>query len=329
MTNSAIDHERCSELLAQYVREELDRATTETVRRHLETCAECSQEHQGVRYLLGPDPDPLTDDEKTRLDRALRAALTPAGGQAALARAASRAGGDESAAQRTYTRRGRPSIELASIAPARRGKARRRLAAALAAAAVVVLFGGLYVAARLSGGIGAGGGSAQVVAAKTSENRGAAAASQGGANKLASEPGSTRAPQKPVFVGPVGDLSARDIRRTGRSGAGFVSFARDYTVGGARHLRRPFLADLGAGAPASNRKQIEACARVVFRSEHYALLPAYGATGRVDGRDVLALGFVWTPKTKGHLDRYMIWAWPNGSCATPIAYQAGFISYRS
>jgi hypothetical protein len=61
--------------------------------------------------------------------------------------------------------------------------------------------------------------------------------------------------------------------------------------------------------------------RPVLDQIGYTTLPAFGAEAEFGGRDVLVLGFVWTPE-QGPLDRFMVWAFARESCDT-VWYRAG------
>ena len=54
-------------------------------------------------------------------------------------------------------------------------------------------------------------------------------------------------------------------------------------------------------------------------------LPAYAGYGEMEERDVLMMGFVYTPTENGPLDKFMLWIWPRGDCSVPEEYQFGLI----
>jgi hypothetical protein len=77
-----IDHDRCSELIAPFVRGELAGRDAADVRDHLDGCDVCSAEERAVRTLLAPaTAPPMSEIERARLHRRLEDATTAEGGE--------------------------------------------------------------------------------------------------------------------------------------------------------------------------------------------------------------------------------------------------------
>jgi anti-sigma factor RsiW len=97
-----MNHERCSESLGAWLRGELPASEAEEVAAHVEECADCARERDALGLLLALDVEPLVEEERARLERAVlaqrraeviawaptrpswRARLAPALGAAAL-----------------------------------------------------------------------------------------------------------------------------------------------------------------------------------------------------------------------------------------------------
>lgn len=216
--------------------------------------------------------------------------------------------------ERARLRRG-IAAATAADAPAR---GRRRLYAALGAAAAMVIVGvGAFYA--LGGGVGGpvellqteGGGGAQEA---RSEPQGATAEALGGG---------------PVFEADAGQLDDAALRRVGRRGP-VAAVARSLSVARAGDVADDYVDELVASAPGAVREQVQTCADTILEAnDEFAVVPAYGATGTVAGRDVLVLGFAWSDEDRGPLTGYMVYAWPApAGCDIPLSYQAGEIARR-
>ena len=320
-----LTHERCSEQLRPLLRGELDAQQAAAVRAHLETCPGCTEEFRGVERLLAGEVEPLTELEQARLRRALEAA------DADLVR------------ERVVT----PAVAAVRTEPAWR----RRLAPVVGIAAALLL--GLAGIAYLGSGGDDDGADRAVGEMREEEGQIDAFGGAGGGG----------AP-RPRFEVRRERLTTRDIARLGRRSSPLVMFARAYDAEDAEELADRFVADLAEEAAAAEpeafgrgtRAMTEAaqnvdgeaaenqdapaaasapvakdaaadtlqrCAAPVL--ERYPALPAYAAYARLNGRRVLLIGFVWTERSSGPLNRFMIWAWPIGSCDAPVAFQSGEI----
>lgn len=286
--------------LPAYVRGELDGDAAREVTEHLEECEECAEEERGLRLLTRDDADELNDLERARLHHAVIAAAAEA------------------------------------AAPVRAAPLGRRLAPYLGTAAVLVLLAvGVMVAGP--GGDGEGLRSADMDAGAEMEGPeapaevGRDAVTQetqfGSVEGAASDAGAagTAGGPTPDFELTAGRMAADDLDRLGRSARPFRAFAEAYRADAAPALQGPALEQLVADLPEDEADIVRACARHVLRTSAHAPIPVYGGYGSLDGQEVLLLGFAWAPGTSGPLDRFMIWAWPRGSCESPLVYRFGWI----
>ncbi|MDQ4024052.1 MAG: zf-HC2 domain-containing protein [Actinomycetota bacterium] len=298
-------HERCSELLRSYAGGDLSRDDAESVRAHLEECADCRAEEAAIGALMAAAGEPLTELERARLHRALSQELFP--GRA----------NDDVATQ------GRAPGWKRWIVPA-------MSSAAAVLAALLVITGGLLGSGDDEASVGLDGGGSQLSTEAAGENQIESTGGGGGSGAGGGAPTKDRAlsaasgeagtaydsagPQ-PRFDADAGELSPEDLSAIGRSSDLFENFSDHYTVDDVEGLREPFLRRLvrSSGDAAG---QVSRCAATLPQEE--PILPAYGATGRYDGRDALVLGFVTNDAGSRALDRYLMWVWTKGECRTPV-----------
>lgn len=300
--DEAMTHDRCSELLAGYVRGELAPAQADEVRRHLAGCDECRAEERAVIALASDEPA-LDDVERARLHRGLAQELFAPRANADVAVAA------PSGQVREWKRWIAPALASAAV---------------LAGVLVIATGGGTDDAAEAPlsveepnelGDEGAdqhsaeGGGGAQAGKPGRSRALSGAASTQESAFDL------TENGPRPIFVANAGAVDARELRSIGRSGEPFASLVESYFPGDAQGLYQPFLRSLvSAAGPAGT--QVEECATTL--PQDGTLLPAYGALARYDGEDALVLGFVTADPGSERFDRYLMWVWARGSCRQPV-----------
>lgn len=312
MTES-MDHERCSELLGSYLAGELSEQEGAAVEDHLSGCSDCEQERVALMALAAEDVEPLGDEDRTLLRERVGAALAPPGG------------------------------DVIGIETTRR-QARRGQVVGIAASLVLLVAGLFYVGTRGLGGAddeAATGGAepagpagepiesreegrlrnstkGRALGAETTQDAESADAAFGAAGGLAAAP---------IFDARAGNVTERRLTRLGRRGEPFVSFAATYTVSDALARRDDFLDDLVALAPNSaTGDDVRACSERTFSGAVDAILPAYGALGRLNREDVLILGYAWSDRSEGPLDRWMFWAWSPGNCdGLNSLYQTGRI----
>jgi hypothetical protein len=293
MKANDLDHERCSELLGRFVRGELAPADADAVRGHLQACESCSEERRGLERLLVEEIQPLSELERTRLRASISEAILPA---------------------RPRTRGWGP-----------------RLAPALGAAALAVLVAaGVYGALRSTDEEPSGGTAVEADSpAPESKDEGGAAGRAADkavtkkAQGFAAAGGASRA--RPVFARDLGAFTLDDLRRLGRRGELFGSFADTYTNADATDLESRYLTTLSKRAPSpSAAGQTRRCGDIVLQSLGDPVLATYGAHGVLrrgeTSRDALLLGFAYSSGDRGPLDRFMFWVWPRDDCDAPLDY---------
>jgi hypothetical protein len=295
MKANDLDHERCSELLGPFVRGELAPPDEEAVRGHLQVCESCAEERRGLERLLAEEIEPLSELERTRL----RSSISEAIGRA------------------------RPS----------RRSWGARLAPALGVAALTLLVAaGIYGALQGTDEESSGGATFEAVS-PAPESNGEGGGGQGAADKAVTKQGESltagaagrTSRARPVFEPNLGAFTLDDLRRAGRTGGLFVTFASTYTNSDATDLEKRYLTTLSERAPSpSAAEQTRRCGNAVLQSLGDPVLAAFGAHGvlrRGDTtRDALLLGFAYSSGDRGALDRFMFWVWPRDDCEAPLDY---------
>jgi hypothetical protein len=286
-----LDHATVSAHLRDHVAGGLDDATAAAVEAHLATCPECEAERRAVTALGREAPEPMSELERARLHAGVSAATG-----AALGAAARRA--------------------------PRRRRWGARLAPALAAAAVlvVVLGGALLLQGDGSGGQGGRGAIAPEGAAP---GRIAGGSEGGGAGGTARGADLQFGAPLPRFEARTRRADLADLRRLGRTGGSFVAVKQGQAGAGRAGLEKRSLERLARTAPEALASDVRECGRRVIESRPDPVVAAYGAVVELEGRRALVLGFAYGPGAR--LERFMLWAWPLGECATPLSYQAGRI----
>jgi anti-sigma factor RsiW len=319
MTES-FDHDRVSELLPAFLDGTLTEADTRAIAGHLDTCEDCRSEATALRALRAP-VEPLTSSERLALEHKVMAGIA----------------GDAPA----------PVTEL----PRRRAVG-ARVAQALGAAALVAAIGTFFY---LGGGMGSGddesaseGGDTVGVAQEESEalrdqdgRRGkdrvaadAAAPEAGNSEALGSGAGgsadtesSFKAAPEPDFTVEDDPFTAAGLQKLGESSLASVRFANYYSADDAESrntLLEQLVSSAEAASDASVAAQVDECGAQVLDTED-PTIPTFGALGELDGQPVLVLGFAFTRQSSGTLDRYMVWAWEEGSCSTAVDFVEGRI----
>lgn len=316
---SPITHERCSELLGDYVAGELSSGERSLVDDHLAGCAECAAECDALMALATPEVQPLTDGEREEL----RAAVL---GAATAAPAASEVLADESDAV---------IVPLGGW----RSKATRYIG--VAAMLAILAVGFVYLGNIGTGGDGEGaqgggaetetnqldsnedpsGGAGEDAADEAAPNAGEALKDkQRGARTLNKEYFLAFKPA-PVFEDDQGDLSLVALDELSRRLV-FRSFSEVYTVRQARRSIEPSLAALAETVPNELAGEVRECGRTALGDLADPGLAAYATTGNVDGRDGLVLGFVTGTRS---LDRYRVVTFQLGDCRTIVRSLGGSI----
>ena len=326
-------HERCSELLAAYVQDEIAPTDRAEVSAHLGDCDACRHEEAGLRILLATESGSLDERERAHLRSGVMSAI---------------AASDEAQVTSVY------ELQRSSKPAGSKRNWRAAVAGGLAAAAVVIIAAVFYTGGGFSGADGgletagedgegdtvqpAGRGSDRDEDNKTRANKAPPANAaveqlQGGSDTTGAGAGTTTEATADGFVAPVPSFIAAERRYTnsrlkhaGQRGLQLVLFSRAYDTDDTVRLRDEFVDRLArsaarrAGDVAAD--QVRDCAAVVLAGEDTAL-PAVGAFGRRDGDDVLVLGFAWSDSGSGRLDHYMLWTWRRGSCDSPVDYRSG------
>ena len=191
----------------------------------------------------------------------------------------------------------RASRRPAPVARAAQRRWRERLIPALAAAAVLAVVG--VGGASLLRGLGSGGG-----LAGSADSGGATALSDRATDRAAAR--ALRAP----FLGDVGELEQGDLLRLADVEGAKGAAIREETAAAEAYEQRQ-------AAPSVVAAQIRRCTRSVANRRRL-LLPAFAATGRVEGKPVVVVGF-----RRGRSGPLSVWAWPRGSCGAPELVEAG------
>jgi hypothetical protein len=286
-----LDHDRCSELLPPFLAGELEHRQAIAMERHLQGCPDCRRERSALQALATAGP-PLTSSERSELHAAIERALPETVDEVPVL--ASRAAGKGS---RRWRSRLAPALGAAAL---------------LAAIGVgVVQLGGLGTSSdRAEFGTAGGGGEA---------DQGASSEEPAAAPEAASlEAG-------PRWIGSLGSVTPDELSRKGARGRELRFVAESFQAVAARTKAQAFTDELVTRAPAGLADSIRACVKQVTELG-YTALPAFGARARLEGREVLVLGFAWTP-ARGALDRFMVWAFAGNTC-DPVSYQAGSVVAR-
>ncbi len=300
-----MDHERCSELLTEYVRGRLDRPQEAAVEHHLSDCHDCRVERRAVQALVIGAHAQLQDHERASLREAVWK-------EAGVARA--------------------PVVKLE--------RKWDRTARILGAAALVaVLVTGLFYLGGTGGGEDFGGDTTGAAGGAAEEAPGRDRANEDGRpgrpEALDKQEDATAAQgqtdnavvAQPTFAPAGGDLSDQELRDLG-SGKLFRGLSAAYANADSDRVRARLTADLAEQAPDELSDQIRSCSQRVFDMSPPRVVPAYGTEATLQGRRVLVLGFAYSKAAGGPLDRFMFWAWPRGSCEPAVDYEEGAIPGR-
>lgn len=323
---SSITHERCSELLGEYVTGELSSEERSLVDDHLADCAECAAERDALFALAAPEVEPLTDDERAELRASVlrsgraRPTVVPA----ATATSTSTVLADESDAV---------VVPLGGW----RSKATKYIGVAAMLAILAVSFvylGNIGTGSDEAGQGVQGGGAGQGLsdadagsdggededstteaappAGKTLNN------DQAGGRFLSKDYFLTSEPA-PLFEDDQGDLSLDALDELAGRPV-FRSFSEVYTVRQARRSIDPSVAALAETVPEDLAGVVADCGHTALGDLARPGLLAYATTGRVDDRDSLILGFVTGTRS---LDRYHFVTFRLGDCRTIVRSLGG------
>ncbi|MEA2434054.1 MAG: hypothetical protein QOG54_1511 [Actinomycetota bacterium] len=321
-----MNHERTSELLPALLRGELDAESQADLETHLAGCADCAAERSSLQALFAlTEPEPLSEMERTRLHRAVMAAAAsePEGAPA--------------------------TVPAADAKESRWGPGLYRI---LGAAALLVIIGVFVFSNR-----GANDAGLPTSAGDTTNQQDSPTEDNGAAVESLQ---ATDGPQA-VWAGNVGQISDGELKKLAEKGFTTPSHAtskaarssaqiaaptpaNDSSAGGVAEGSAPAGGSTGGGAagdttfsgaqqaifdlesqaPANVGPQIEECInKVIEGMPDQATIPVYAATGSYKGDKVLVLGFLFQAELEIGYDRYMVWAFPKGSCDIPVQYLFG------
>jgi hypothetical protein len=305
-----LTHERCSELLAAYLAEDLDSEQHRLVEDHLEHCAQCSAEHAGLAALRSDEGEGLTGDERALLRAGVLEAIRDPDSTIASALE------DESDAVVVALggRKSRAGQYLGVAA----------LLAILAVGSLFVFRGGLGVSGGDDGDAGSAGGEAEV-----SEEG-------GGAGDAEDEALRFEAPRiRPNVQSDRGAISEGDLDRLGRraltsSALSATSSSKDepseesapapWELFSNARAADNSIDRLAARAPEPLAPDVTECGRTALEELERPGLAAYATTATIEGEDVVIIAFVTGARTP---DRYAVFAFPRGDCTTILTSTEG------
>lgn len=317
--SKSFDHDRVSESLPAFLDGTLGDADALGVEEHLATCGDCRFEAAAVKALRAPAGSPLTDKERLALEHKVMAGIA-----------------------------GDAPTTVTELRP--RTKTGARIAQVMGAAAAIAVFATLLYLGSSMGGDdsvedtgGAGDAIEQAeadledrdeeramersqpdsLAADSSAEAGSAGA---GTDTGSGDAGTSyKSPPDPRFTVADEPYTSSDLQKLGESSLASVTFAHYYTARDADG-RDALLDQLVAAAEASSGSEVSSqvyeCGLQVLDTED-PTIPTFGRLAEVDGTPVLVLGFVWSRSSTGPLDRYMVWAWERGDCATAVDFVDG------
>jgi hypothetical protein len=299
--SSQLTHERCSELLADYLAKELDPEQHRLVEHHLEHCAQCSAERAGLGALRS-ESERLTTDERVALRAAVLEATTAA----------------EPAGHRLEDESDAVVVPLGGQG-SRAGKY-LGIAAMLAILAVGSLF--VFRGGGLTGSDDSGdAGSAAVGEAEDSGEE--AGGDDATAGQAEDEPAPRRAAKDLIltFQSDRGVITEEDLDKLGRR-AGGVLVSSTQALNSSEEGRdvENLLGRLAARAPEALTSDVTECGRTALDELDEPGLAMYATTATLEGEDVIVLGFVTGARPP---DRYAVFAFPRGDCTTILASAEG------
>lgn len=304
----AMRHEEVSEVLSDYARGDLDATTKTAVDEHLSGCSKCASELRAVS-VLHLEQAPLSDIERSRLHRAVNDQV------------------GQSPARRSPVR-GRERW-AARVAPAL-GAAALVALGAVGALSLMTGDGGDELSLRGSDDGGAltdvaGGGGDQGAASTARKAPGPdedVAEGKAVEENLDGAPDSASLaePLEPTFDPTTAPIDRRDLSSLAGK-TGYEAFNSSGEVNRMASRELSLVEQLSQMAPKSVRSQVRSCARSVTSRGQEQLFATFGTLTEVDDRPSLVLGFIW-PGPPQDQTRYMLWAWPRGSCEEPLARSA-------
>jgi hypothetical protein len=311
--SSHLTHERCSELLADYLAGELDHEQHRLVEDHLEHCAQCSVERAGLAALRPAEAgEGLTGDERAMLRAGVLGAIRDSDSATGPLR-------DESDAV---------------VVPLGGRGARAGKYLGIAAMLAILAVGSLFV--FRGGGLGVSSGSDDSGAESAVDNAGDSddSGQAGGGDEDTSAQGRveesapfTRFDIPPHVQSDRGDISESDLDRFGRQAAPALTSLADESADPrskdllANKAPEESLERLAARARAALAlDDVSECGRTALEELARPGLATYATTATFEGEDVVIIAFVTGDRRP---DRYAVFAFPRGDCTTILTSTEG------
>jgi hypothetical protein len=303
-----IDHDTCSQLLRPYLAGEAG-DDAPAIAEHLDHCAQCRAELDGLRMLLTP-VEGLSSGERELLHAGIDRATRSTSGSTLRA----------VPVPSTTPAAGRPPQRPPSLARQRsRTRTSRRLAPALSAAAAIVLIAS-GIALFQHQGTGSGSSAKQVTAARGAAQRAQSSSKAPAANGF-DRNGPTSLPLPRFAPAAVPSPAVAETQAASM----LPAFADAYSGTQAHRLAANFLQRLSNAAPEALSAQVATCGHSVLNLRTAATLPAYGALARVGGQRALVLVFATSSPPAARLTRLDLVAWPVGSCDHQLLHRSAAI----
>jgi hypothetical protein len=307
--SSQLTHERCSELLSDYLAGELNSEQRRLVKDHLEHCAQCSVERAGLAALrTAEEGEGLTGDERAML----RAGVLEAVRDSSAASSPLGLQDESDAVVVPLRRRGSRASKYLGIAA---------MLAILAVGSLVVLRGGgLGVSGAGDGEAGSGGGAELSTEEDTD---------QGVAGNAAPTPAQGELDYawdlQPKFRSASGAISEEDLDTFGRQSSTLFDDMETTTDEAEKeelssnHRRsalrasRSALGRLAEEAPASLAPDVTECGLTALDALGRPGFATSATTATIEDEDVIVIAFVTGERSP---DRYAVFAFPRGDCTT-------------
>jgi hypothetical protein len=304
--SSHLTHERCSELLADYLAGELDHEQHRLVEDHLEHCAQCSAERAGLAALRAAEENGgLTGDERTMLRAGVLAAIRDSDSATDPLR-------DESDAV---------------VVPLGGRGARAGKYLGIAAMLAILAVGSLFI--FRGGGLGMSGSDDGDAGSAVGDAEGSGDSGQGGQDEdaVAEEAAPfARSDIPPNVQSDRGDISESDLDRLGRQAAPApLDYDESAELLGknlwANRAPDESLERLSARARrALDVDDVTECGRTALEELGRPGLATYATTATLEGEDVVIIAFVTGDRRP---DRYAVFAFPRGDCTTILTSTEG------
>ena len=296
-------HERFSELIGPFLREELAQDDARALEEHLSTCGGCRAEAAALRALTAA-PGSLTESESRDLHAGIKAA--------------------------------RDEKVLATVVPlsprwATAGKALSAAAAVALIAVASIWIGTSGMDDSGQSSAAGGGGTTEEAPSPESARKGRPQPSFLGATPLAAqdsgddEESESNTEQAILSASPELDRQLlTDLADLAEGGPLFQNFADYYSAPVPLEESRLALRALAKQAPGADfRAQVEDCGGGYLASRPGTGLSVAALLGNYEGEEALVIGFAATEDPSGPLNRYTYVIWRTGDCSIPITSFGG------